>query len=761
MINGTEIERLDDLGTLWQDWRDALAAQGRADPAHVLCKVLAARGLGVPAVGEVRLALAAGGKSARESAARFADCMVPVIAGRRLRLEMAFTHLADGAGHLPLDGLRSALRHAFVDAEARDAMLAELDADGDLEVTLADFMAFHPDLTEARPGATPVAPAAPVMPAGEAAQSVARSFAGSGAHGTISPLALQTGFFRLVQGAAYRTFRESWSANSETHQRARDLPYTVADFVAFVRAATDYYLSLGIVTGTRARAEFAKLAMLIEDEYRALLDRIETWDRLDKTPAMLAAEAILDREAQESTDHRRLFALAVDYLLALRQHGIAPDAATPDSLDRHETNRLRAREMQVEHGHGHQPDGIAGAAVPYHDSYSPVILTADVARRPGTIMPVAFWYDRFMPQLLLCASIRTDDDLDRETALDAEGLDLWHREFAAAGAFDRYGTDLRDGFAACTLPVKRSLRQAWRLTEHYLNGLQKRRERAEFGRDSGYLSQYVAFIDLHLGRSDVADAEMRLSFPYYIGPAVWGFLHCAANLVEAMDAPARAEGIARFKRFFRAFATMYPCPYCRYHLNRYVVRNREVMFYPVEFLLLGQKPDKDWFDISLDDRLDTIAAERPGSLRLFLWKLHNAVSSSIQRTEEWYHHEDHPIYTTRFWPSFDAEIPRLRNQGVSHVDLDHVAAIHGVTRPAANLSILRDEVHRAVREGDRDEIARIVAEAEGVIAHIERAVVETRLLETSYAYDPERIDTPPHLTEAEEAYARSGVFVER
>ena len=46
-----------------------------------------------------------------------------------------------------------------------------------------------------------------------------------------STLQLQIGFFRLLQGAAYRSFRESFSANSETHLRAYDLPYSIRDFV--------------------------------------------------------------------------------------------------------------------------------------------------------------------------------------------------------------------------------------------------------------------------------------------------------------------------------------------------------------------------------------------------------------------------------------------------------------------------------------------------------------------------------------------------
>lgn len=696
------------------------------------------------------------------TAARFADVMIPLVAAQDLRLSHAFGYLTASDGRVALPELRAVWGHFFSGPSVLDAMLAELDADGDGFVTLADFRAFHPAAPQstvpqntAPPPAVPPPLADATPPLGQAQSAVVTQAALAGG---VSPLQMQTGFFRLLQGAAYRTFRESYSANSESHLRARDLPYTVADFAVFVRAATEFYLSLGLVRGPRARAEFARLVAMVEAEYQALLTRIATWDTAPHTPQMAEAEAQLEAGLASVADHRARFAEAIDYILRLRMHGVARDELRADSLTRHEMDRMRHTELAVEQG---AAPHIAPTPTPYHDSWSPVILTADAPRPRGCIMPVAFWYDQFMPQLLLCASVLTDADLDAEMGLDAVALDAWHDNFRTRGAFDRYGTDLRDGFTACSLPVKRQLRQAWRLTEHYLNGLQKRRERAEFGRESGYLSQYVAFIDLNLGRSDIADAGMRLSFPYFIGPAVWCLLHTAANLTEAMDAADKAAAISAFKRFFRAFATMYPCPYCRYHLNRYVARNREVEFYPVEFLLLGQQPDKPWFDISLDDRLATIAPDMPGSMALFVWKLHNAVSSSIARTEAWYHAEANPLYTTRFWPGFDAEIAKLRSTGAQQMPLDDVAALNAMTRPSAELATLRDEIRLALRDGAAGALDDIMPRARDAIARIERALDVTGFLGRCYAFDPERVDPPPHLSAAEEEFARSGAFIER
>ena len=58
---------------------------------------------------------------------------------------------------------------------------------------------------------------------------------------------MQIWLFRLIQGAAYRSFRESSSANHETHLRVKNLPYRITDFVEFVKQAIALYKGLGVV----------------------------------------------------------------------------------------------------------------------------------------------------------------------------------------------------------------------------------------------------------------------------------------------------------------------------------------------------------------------------------------------------------------------------------------------------------------------------------------------------------------------------------
>lgn len=107
------------------------------------------------------------------------------------------------------------------------------------------------------------------------------------------------------------------------------------------------------------------------------------------------------------------------------------------------------------------------------------------------MMPLAYWYEKFMPSLLAAFSVSTKADIQSNTVPDEVALDKWFESTKRAGEFDHYGEDVAEGFPNCTPKQKLMLKQAWYLTRHYLNGVQKRRERPEVGRESGVLSQYV------------------------------------------------------------------------------------------------------------------------------------------------------------------------------------------------------------------------------------------------------------------------------
>ncbi len=654
-------------------------------------------------------------------------------------------------------------------AEAHEMAVA-IDRDGGGAISRDDFLAFLPETFSRHPrsyhashtgyrvGAAKAPSTTSAPRAGTAAQPPAAGNTSPSSGGT-SPLQLQIGLFRLLQGAAYRSFRASYSANSETHLRAYDLPYTIENFGRFVDAAVSFYSALGVVDAD-ARQPLEDLRTSVQTALSDLHQRMESWPTLELSDAMREAEGRIESELEVLDHEHQLFAALVELLLVAGLQGHDPLQLSAEDLHHHELNRLRHLDDHRElSDHRHQPAAAADNQRPYLDTWQRVIVDESDTRYAGAIMPTRYWYEDFMPKLLRACSVRTAADiaaLDTETEAD---LDAWFVAARDAGEFDRYAPALREHFLECPLWVKQELRLAWRLSRHYLNGVQKRREREEFGRGDGYICEYVAFLDVYLGRSDIADSEMRLSFPYYLGPATWRLLHTSAELIA--DRPEAEQGplVELFKQFFAALATMYPCPYCRFHLNRYVVRNKEVHLYPIEYLLLGPRDsDQPQIEVTVEQKLSVI--HDGASLRLFVWKLHNTVSASIARSEPWFHRDDHAHYTTRYWPSLDSELARAQAMAQEAIETERISRIYGVLKHAAHLGVLRDELQLALHRPGSEELRQVWHRAEAIVEAAEQAVLSSRFLQQSYHYNPALELEDPHFTPEEEALARSGFFVE-
>ena len=570
-----------------------------------------------------------------------------------------------------------------------------------------------------------------------------------------SPLQMQIGLFRLIQGAAYRCFRESFSANHETHLRVKNLPYRITDFVPFVQTAIALYKNLGIVE-EECHPVLDKVVQSISEEYARLEERIKNWQSLEKTPEMLAEEQVMLAARSKSANAREKFLAGVQFAITMNKQKLNLGDIAEGVLASHELNRLRELELQQEFAPPPTPSD--GNPQDYLKKWNRVILANALETIDGAMMPVAYWYEDFMPKLLAAFSVITAADVQSNTIPDQAILNQWYEDTRLSGEFARYGADVEESFPHCTPGQKLEIKQAWELTHHYLNGVQKRRERLEFGRESGALAQYVAFIDVYLSRSDVKNAGMRVSFPYYIGPGVWRFFHTTAEIVDSQPAEQQAPLTTVFKDFFKLFATMYPCPYCRHHLNAYVVLNRELDMYPVEYLLLGQDNDLTDFTMSIDDKLATVTDG--ASLHLFFWKLHNTVSSSIARSEEWYHQDDKAFYTTRYWPSIDSELARASALKQISIATDRIYSIYGLLKPVARLASVRLELQNLLDNSDTHSLEQKCKIAHDHIQALEGAIIEGGFLQETYRFDPDLVDKDPAFTPEEEEFGRSNFFIE-
>jgi len=699
----------------------------------------------------------------------FRVLMLDRLGSDRERLKLAFSVFdQDGSGLVGEDELRDVMGQVGLSAEDLKHLMATVDRDGDGRIDFEEFIRLvdgqapaSPTLRAesraarvAQPGAGAVA-----LPSGaepQAAKPTAASVPASKRPRGTSRLQMRIGLFRLIQGAAYRCFRESFSANHETHLQVRNLPYRITDFAAFVERAIALYKQLGIVESACHPALDAVTAS-IQAEQARLHQRIREWPTLEKSPAMLAeAEAMVAARLRVSTS-REMFLAGVEFAISMKKRKLGLADVVVGILALQELNRLRRAELAEDLSEP-DPQADSSEAKSYLQQWHRVILEDDSEAIDGAMMPVTYWYEDFMPKLLDAFSVETAGDMAAVQELDEAALDAWFSSAREGGEFSRFGGDVAQGFAACTPREKRSLQQAWELTHHYLNGVQKRRERQEFGRDSGALSHYVAFIDVQLGRSDIRDAQMRVSFPYYIGPAVWRFFHTSAEIISAQAPEQQVISIQMFKSFFALFARLYPCPYCRHHLNAYVVQNREVDLYPLEYLMLGKTTAGNDFKLTLQDKLETVT-DGP-SLRLFLWKLHNTVSASIARTEEWYRRDQKAFYTSRYWPSIDSELARSHALGELSVATERLVEIYNLLKPVALLAALRLEFQEQLEQQDPIRVEETSRKAQQRIDALEAALEAGGFLEESYRFDPSLLELDPAFTPEEEAFSRTNLFIE-
>ena len=532
------------------------------------------------------------------------------------------------------------------------------------------------------------------------------------------------------------------------------MPYRITDFVPFVEGTIALCKALGIVEPACYPVLDALVTSIVA-EYARLEARIQHWESIEKNPEMLATEQAMLAAREKSATVQEKFAAGVEFAITLKKKQLTLADIAEGVLAIHELDRLRKLEEQ-DNSTPLNPSNDDPKA--YLNQWNRVILSDASEAIDGAMMPVAYWYEDFMPKLLAAFSVNTKADIEPNTRPIAQELDQWYECAKANGEFDHFGIDVAEEFLGCTVSQKLILKQAWRLTRSYLNGVQKRRERVECGRDSGSLSHYVAFVDIYLNQQNVQTAQMRLSYPYYLGPGVWRFFHTTAEIVCTHPIEQQIALAAQVKAFFQQFAALYPCPYCRHHLNLYVVQNREVEMYPVEYLMLGHDRQFTDFVVSIEDKLSTLVDGV--SLRLFFWKLHNTVSASISPSESWYRREEKAFYTSRYYPSLETELAQSKSFKQEHMSCDRVSRLYDILRPTARLAGLRLTLKKRLEKGDDSGSKEVSLVVQKCIQELDQAMLNGQFLQEMYCFDPDLVDQIPQIRRVDEAFARSGLFTE-
>jgi len=100
-------------------------------------------------------------------------------------------------------------------------------------------------------------------------------------------------------------------------------------------------------------------------------------------------------------------------------------------LASHELNRLRELELQQEFAPPPTPSD--GNPQDYLKKWNRVILANALETIDGAMMPVAYWYEDFMPKLLAAFSVITAADVQSNTIPDQAILNQWYEDTRLSG----------------------------------------------------------------------------------------------------------------------------------------------------------------------------------------------------------------------------------------------------------------------------------------------------------------------------------------
>jgi len=259
---------------------------------------------------------------------------------------------------------------------------------------------------------------------------------------------------------------------------------------------------------------------------------------------------------------------------------------------------------------------------------------------------------------------------------------------------------------------------------------------------------YVPFLDVVLGRSYVQHAEMRVSFPYYLGPGTWTVLHTVAGASRQDDG--LVEGC---KQIMANLTRIYPCPYCRHHMCAYVFMNGETELYPLEWTLLGNE-QAGVIGSTIHSKVATVKDSK--DLNLFVWKLHNAVNSSIARQEDWFTVQANAMYTSRFYPSIDGVLSLASALKQSVIEKVKIESMYKILNPKIKLKMLKAELLQELKK-EAPDFSAIEEAAKPIIRDLEDCLAQCHTLD-GFVYNPMKREMNPSFTPEEEEYARGGLF---
>lgn len=452
--------------------------------------------------------------------------------------------------------------------------------------------------------------------------------------------------FRLIVGVGYKACRIGHSVIDPPNKRLVSESYKFNDLIKLVQNTEILLKYLNIVD--EQHATFLQKLVTTMQEHCDEIKRNSSNNRLKKETDKGYVYGKLEAEINHSVSNVQkideLKGYDIDISLEIVKNSFIDTNVDPDNKKCNTQQYSEALKTKIDLLTRRK------CSLPYivfKNRYSPIIIGDEDEFVPDALIKNGFWYDVFLPLLLRGLSIDTDTDdklyylLESLSTTDDEKLEIALNQWFDDNSeiLSTYLRDVPDAFDRMSSFEKIIIKQCWDMTKFYLiannkyNSYENIRDHLMID-----LSQYIPFIDEYVGKRYVLDNEMTLTLPQYIGRPVWKFLHAVPELMDMklskiLEDQKKKESEVQimmdmFMKFFTPFLKTYPCPYCRNHLNNYVIKNTEIFNYPLEYIFMdwNDSQESTIFKLNIDDKMRTI--KTTSDLRLFLWKFHNAVSSS-------------------------------------------------------------------------------------------------------------------------------------
>lgn len=431
---------------------------------------------------------------------------------------------------------------------------------------------------------------------------------------------IKIALFRQIIGTAYMTFRSVISDEDNSIQQNHE-PYSSDDLLDLLKYSAIIMKDLNILNHT----ETSKLM-----EIHRKLSELCDIDDIKKKYEVEYDYSKIETNICDSINQAEM-------ITELLHHDINFNKNIKNNTSDHEhLSKLMSNIKELNRRKHALP------YIPFRNRYSQLMVdkNKNVEQTKYAYIKNSFWYDIFLPELLNALSIdREFDDVVLEK-IDSEPesakimLDDWFQHNISV--IESKCQDVPNHLQHMSLKEKFIIKQCWMMTKDYFMIFRETNVNNDVN-NSKYediellvdLSRYIPFIDEYVGTSHVMKNTIHISLSQYIGPPIWDMLHGIAELIKNASDVNSEQFVKKFKSFFMIILRTYPCPHCRKHLTERAINNVEIFNYPLEYLLAGWKSSDNLmlFNLDIDKKLDQIITA--DDLRVFLWKFHNAVNSTI------------------------------------------------------------------------------------------------------------------------------------